>query len=123
MQPQNRDLIRMRHMFDAATKAVSFVAGKSRNELNVDEKLSLALVRLVEIIGEAASKVTAGTQTRHPDIPWRDIIGTRNRLIHAYEAVNLDILWQIVTVDIPSLNTLLQQAIDDEAREDQEKLF
>jgi len=99
------------------------VAGKSRNNLDEDEKLSLALVRLVEIIGEAASKVTVETQNRHPDIQWRDIIGTRNRLIQAYEAVNLDILWQIITVDLPALITLLQQAIDDEDKDDQGKLF
>ena len=58
-------------MLDAAAKAVSFVAGKSRNDLDTDEKLALALVRLVEIIGEAASKVSAETQNRSPMIEWR----------------------------------------------------
>lgn len=123
MPPQDRDLIRMRHMVDAATKAVSFVAGKSLNDLDEDEKLSLALVRLVEIIGEAASKVTTETQNRLPEIQWRDIIGTRNRLIHAYEAVNLDILWEIATADLPSLTTQLQRTIEQETRSNQGKLF
>ena len=108
-------------MLDAATKAVSFVAGTSRNDLDSDEKLSLALVRLVEIIGEAASKVTAETQNRHPGIAWRDIIGTRNRLIHAYEAVNLDILWQIVSVDLHPLTILLERAIEAETEDNQDK--
>ena len=81
------------------------------------------MVRLVEIIGEAASKVTGETQKRHPGIEWRDIIGTRNRLIHAYEAVNFDILWQIVTVDLPSLISQLQRAIEHDTTNDQEKLF
>ena len=123
MPPQDRDIIRMRHMVDAATKAVSFVTGKSRDYLDEDEKLSLALVRLVEIIGEAASKVTAETQNRHPEIPWSDIIATRNRLIHAYEAVNLDILWAIVSADLPPLITQLQRAIEQETKGNQGQLF
>ena len=123
MPPQNRDVIRMRHMVDAATKSVSFIAGKTRKDLDSDEKLALALVRLVEIIGEAASKVTTETQNRHHAIEWRDIIGTRNRLIHAYEAVNLDVLWQIVSVDLPSLIIRLQRAIEQETKSSQGKLF
>jgi uncharacterized protein with HEPN domain len=102
-------------MRDAAMKAVAFVADKFRKQLDEDEKLSLALVRLVEIIGEAASKVSPEFQARHSDIQWRDIIGTRNRLIHAYDAVNLDILWKIVREDLPPLITSLQRAIGEEA--------
>ncbi len=121
MRPQDRDIVRMRHMLDAATKAVSFVAGKSRTDLDTDEKLALALVRLVEIIGEAASKVSTETQNQFAMIEWRDIIGTRNRLIHAYDSVNLDILWQITRGDLPSLINKLQRAIDETG--DQGKLF
>lgn len=123
MPHQDRDIIRMWHMVAAATKAISFIAGKNRHDLDEDEKLSLALVRLVEIVGEAASKVTSESQNRHPEIPWRDIIGTRNRLIHAYEAVNLDILWEIVIADLPSIITQLQRAIEQDTKSDQGKLF
>lgn len=123
MSPPSRDANRMQHMLDAATKAVSFVIGKSRSDLDADEKLSLALVRLVEIIGEAASKVTPETQTRHAGIHWRDIIGTRNRLIHADEAVNLDILWVIVREDLPPLIASLQRAVADETHGDQGKVL
>ena len=123
MPPQDRDIIRLRHMVDAAIKAVSFVTGTSRDHLDEDEKLSLALVRLVEIIGEAASKVTTEMQNRHSEIPWRDIIGTRNRLINAYEAVNLDVLWAIVLADLPSLITQLQRAIEQETKGNQGQLF
>ena len=123
MMHQNRDVIRLRHMLDAAMKAVSHIAGKSRNDLDNDEILSLALVRLVEIIGEAASQVTSETQFLHSTIQWRDIIGTRNRLIHAYEAINLDILWQILKVDLPVLIEKLKKTIEQETATDQEKLF
>jgi uncharacterized protein with HEPN domain len=89
--------------------------------LDTDEKLSLALVRLLEIIGEAAAKVTPETQNRYPSLPWKRITGTRNRLIHGYDQVNLDILWQIITADLPPLVNELQKVIDSE--EQQQKLF
>lgn len=99
-------------MLDAAAKATKFTRGKTRQNLESDDELSLALARLVEIIGEAASKVTMETQSKHPEIEWRDIIDTRNRLIHAYETVNMDILWQIVTVDIQALIPKLQRVVE-----------
>jgi uncharacterized protein with HEPN domain len=113
----------MRHMFDAALKAIRFTSGKSRNDLNVDEQLALALVRLIEILGEAAVKVSLSAQQRYPAIQWRQIIGTRNRLIHGYEDVNLDILWQIITHDLPPLLKILESAIEKEGQNEQQKLF
>ncbi|MEX1139688.1 MAG: DUF86 domain-containing protein [Bacteroidota bacterium] len=112
MPQPNRDTIRLRHMLDAARKISKFTSSKSPSDLHSDEKLTLALVRLVEIIGEAASKVSPDVQGRFPAIPWREIIGTRNRLIHGYDQVNLEILWQIVSKDIPPLVQALQEAIN-----------
>jgi len=120
---QDRDVIRMRHVLDAARKAISYVAGKSRNDLDRDEVHSLVLARLVEIIGEAASKVTEEMQSRYPPIEWRDIVGTRNRLIHAYEAVSRDILWQIVSVDLAELIVKLQKAIEQESSNQPRETF
>jgi uncharacterized protein with HEPN domain len=60
-------------------------------------------VRLIEIIGEAAAKITQETREAHPEIPWDDIVGTRNRLIHGYEDVDLNIVWQIVKEDLPDV--------------------
>lgn len=65
--------------------------------------LALALVRLLEIRGEAAKGLTANFRQDHPGIPWRDIARTRDRLIHGYFSVDLDIMWQIVTADLPPL--------------------
>ncbi len=81
MPTAKSDLIRIRHILDAARKALHFCKGTSISDLTTDEKLSLALVRLLEIMGEAASKITVETLDRFPTIPWREIIGTRNRLI------------------------------------------
>jgi len=96
----NEDAVRLRHMLDAANKALEFTEGKSRGDLDSDEKLALALVRLLEIFGEAAAGLSEEFKGKHPDIPWRSVIGTRNRLIHGYFDVDLDIVWNIVTRDL-----------------------
>jgi uncharacterized protein with HEPN domain len=90
-------------MLDAANKAVEFANDKIRGDLDSDEKLSLALVRLLEIFGEAATGLSEAFKEKHPDIPWRSVIGTRNRLVHGYFDVDLDIVWNIVTKDLPPL--------------------
>ncbi len=106
--------VRLRHMLDAAREAASFVHGKTRADLDTDRQLNLSLVRLIEIIGEAAQQVSAVTQQRHTEIPWPDIIGMRHRLIHGYDEVDLDIVWQVVTHDLPPLVTALQKMLAEE---------
>ena len=85
--------------------------GKTRQDLESDRLLNLALVRLLEIIGEAANRVPTAERSKHPIIPWSQIISLRNRLIHAYDQVDLDILWQIVTKDLPSLLAELEKVV------------
>jgi len=101
-------LIRLRHMLDHAREAVVMVRNKTRGDLDKDRQLNLALVRLLEIIGEAAQRVPPEEQSKLPGVPWAEIIGLRNRLIHGYEAVDFDILWQIVTHDLPALIRFLE---------------
>jgi uncharacterized protein with HEPN domain len=100
-QPDDRR--RVQHMLDYATEALDMVRGHERGDLEPDRRLSLALVRLLEIVGEAASRVTADFRTDHGQIPWADIIGLRNRLIHGYDSVDPDILWDILVGDLPLL--------------------
>jgi uncharacterized protein with HEPN domain len=97
------DLVRLRHMLDSAMEAVELIKGKSRTDLNTNRVLSLALVRLLEIVGEAASKVTTDTRQQTPSIPWSEIISLRHRLIHGYDTINMDILWKILADDLPAL--------------------
>ncbi len=123
MGKRKSDVIRLRHMFDATLKAVRFSKDKSRSDFNSDEQLILALVRLIEIIGEAAGKVSEELTLRYSEIPWRKIIGTRNRLIHAYDDVDIDILWQIVTTDLPTLAVSLQRILTIEEQNEQQNLF
>ena len=112
------DLVRLWHMLDAAREAVSFSAGKSRSDLDTERMLVLSLVKCLEIIGEAASRVSAAYQDRHPEIPWLDIIGMRHRLIHAYYDVNLDIVWRTVTDDLPPLVATLEELVQPGSGED-----
>jgi uncharacterized protein with HEPN domain len=84
------DETRLRHMLDAAREASFFIQGKTRESLNTERMLALSLVRLLEIIGEAASRVSKEKQAQSPEIPWRQVIGMRNRLTHAYFDINLD---------------------------------
>ena len=101
--PQNQDNVRLHHMFDATNEALSFAKGKNRSDLNDDRKLTLALVKCIEIIGEAATKVTPETRGKFPEIPWGEIITMRHRLIHGYFDIDLDRVWDTMTDDLPPL--------------------
>jgi uncharacterized protein with HEPN domain len=103
---------RLRHMLDHAKEAVSMVQGKTRADLDTDRKLNLSLVRLLEIVCEAAARVPAEERKLYSDIPWPEVIGLRNRLIHGYDSVDYDILWKIVCDDLPPLITALQKALE-----------
>ncbi|MCM2358414.1 MAG: DUF86 domain-containing protein [Geobacteraceae bacterium] len=96
-------------MLDHAEEAVYLVRNKIRPDLDSDRLLNLSLVRLLEIVGEAANRIPPETRQQYPSIPWQQIIGLRNRLIHGYDAVDFDILWQIVTVDLPPLVNVLKR--------------
>jgi uncharacterized protein with HEPN domain len=98
-------------MSDAASEVDSLTRGGTRESLDGDRKLMLALVQLVQIIGEAAGRIPRETRDKYPSLPWAEIIGMRNRLIHGYDTIDLDILWQVVSVDIPPLVCELQRVI------------
>lgn len=109
------DRISMRHMLDHAREACAMAHGRKRSDLDSHRMLQLALTRLVEIIGEAASRVSTPTRENHREIPWPDIVGMRSRLIHGYDVVDLNLLWDTVEADLPPLITQLAAIIDEEA--------
>jgi uncharacterized protein with HEPN domain len=96
-------LIRVAHMRDHASEAIDLLGDRSIDDLGRDRILQLALVRLVEVIGEAASKVPADFRERHPEVPWREAIAMRNLLVHGYDIIEHRILWQTITSDLPPL--------------------
>jgi|SRR5580658_2511327 len=104
--------VRLRHMLDHAKEAVSMVQGTVRADLDTDRKLNLSLVRLLEIVGEAATRVPTEGRRLYPDIPWPEVIGLRNRLIHGYDSVDFDILWEIVSHDLPPLIATLERTLE-----------
>ncbi len=109
-----RDEVRLRDMLDAANKTQIFVDGKTRADLDTDDMLLFALVRAVEIIGEAAKYVAEETTDSLTLIPWKKIIGMRNRLSHGYQEVDHDIVWDAATVQIPELITELKKILPPE---------
>ena len=90
-------------MLLAARDALEFAAGLTFSQFEQSRLHQHAVVKAVQNVGEAASRVSADTKQAHPEIPWRQVIGMRNRLIHAYFDINLDILWQVVQDDLPEL--------------------
>ncbi len=108
-----KNIVRLKHMLDAATKAMKFIEVRNRIDLDTDDMLVLAILKLIEIIGEAASKVSSDLKLQHPEIPWREIINVRNRLIHGYFDINHDILWGIATHDLPPLIRNLEMMISE----------
>ena len=109
MQPA--DQTRLTHMLRHAEEALQFATGRVRADLDSDRLLNLALVRLLEIVGEAAARVSPAGQAACPTIPWPQIVGLRNRLVHGYDAVDFDILWDIVQQDLPSLVAHLRASL------------
>jgi uncharacterized protein with HEPN domain len=105
---RHEDTVRLGHMLDHALEAVEMCRGRTRKDLDSDRMLNLALVRLVEIVGEAANRVSKQGQADRPEIPWRQIIGMRNRIIHGYDEVNFDILWAVIHDDLPPLIATLR---------------
>ena len=100
-------------MLDAAREAVNFATGRTANDLARDRVLSLALVRCIEIIGEAASKISLDTRAGIEEIPWADVVGMRNRLIHAYFDIDYDRVYDTVTSDLPPLIANLERILVD----------
>jgi uncharacterized protein with HEPN domain len=112
---QHDQTVYVRHMLDAARKALGYTLGKTKQDLLINELLSLAIVQLLQILGEAARRTSAEYRATTPQIPWRQIIGTRDRLAHGYDQVNYDTVWTILTDELPPLIAKLEQLVPPEA--------
>ena len=108
------DLVRVHHMLDAAREILEFSTGKSRSDLDTGRMLSLSLVHLLEITGEATVGISPEFRKKYPQVPWNTIVGMRNRLIHGYYDIDLDIVWKTVEEDIPPLVIELEKIIANE---------
>lgn len=107
------DRVRIQHALDAARKAVTSTEAWTRSDLNEEELSTLGLLRLLEVLGEAAGSVSPEVQEAHPYVPWKAMKELRNRLIHGYFNVNLDIVWDTLRSDLPRLIPSLERALRD----------
>ncbi|OKH13433.1 DUF86 domain-containing protein [[Limnothrix rosea] IAM M-220] len=98
------DLTRLRHMRDATAEILTFLQGQTKADLEGNRMLQLAVIKDLEIIGEAANNISADTKTTYPGIPWRQMIGMRNRLVHAYFGVNVAVVWQTAQENLPNVS-------------------
>jgi uncharacterized protein with HEPN domain len=112
---RDRDNLRLSHMLRYSREAVSLVQERNRSDLDSDRVLGLALARLIEIVGQAASRVSDPTRLDYADIPWQEITSMRNHLIHGYDAVDMEMLWQTLHQDLPPLIAALEHILGPEA--------
>lgn len=104
------DEARIHHALEAARKAVFHTADRRRADLDEDELLRLALTKLVEIVGEAAKQVSFPTREAWPGVPWSAAARMRDRLVHHYFDIDLDVLWATVQTDLPDLIQRIERA-------------
>lgn len=109
---ENKDFARLQHMLDSTQAILSFARGKRRASLDNDRLFQSAVLRELEIVGEAAGRVSEKTKKKFPHIPWKELMGLRNRLIHAYFDVDHDIVWKTIREYLPSFLKHLQEAIE-----------
>lgn len=108
------DTLFLAHMLECARKAASRARHSTFEKFADDENLHLACIHLVQMVGEAATRVSSERRARYSEIPWRQIAGMRNRIVHNYLEVDLEIMWQVISRDFPNLVVSLEQAIADE---------
>lgn len=113
------DRIRLAHMLDAAREAIAFTESHTLDSFRDDRKTVLAVVKDIEIIGEAAARLSHDIQVTHSEIPWPQIVGMRNRLIHAYFDIEVETVWKTVHEDLPALIVVLQRILGSTNTEDE----
>jgi uncharacterized protein with HEPN domain len=103
----------LRDIADAAQKARHFLGGMSLAEFSADDKTAFAVIRALEILGEAAKRIPQAVRDKHRQVPWRAMAGIRDKLIHDYVTINLEVVWKTVNEDLPPLILAIQQILAD----------
>ena len=111
----DRDAVHLLDILDSARKIKTYIEGVARDEFLCDTRLQDSIVRRLEIIGEAAGRVSAESREKYPDIPWAAIRGMRNQMIHRYDDIDMGIVWETVRRDIPRLIQMIEPLAKSEA--------
>lgn len=110
-ESDQRDTATLWQIVDAARRVLGHASGLDRDTFLKDGVRMDAVIYRIMVIGEGASRLSAATRERFPSVPWRAIIDQRNRLIHGYDQIRLDLLWELVSVHVPALLATLEPAI------------
>ncbi len=108
---EKNDEKRLTHMLEAAKDAMGFLQGKTRDDLDKDKQLTLSLLKSLEMIGEAASKVSKECQLGCEPIPWDNVIDLKQQVVHTYWDIDRDWIWKTVTEELPPIINALQQLV------------
>lgn len=111
MSQSPREIAAMNDILVAARDARQFIVGIDRDTFQADRKTQFAVVRALEIVGEAAKRISQDVREQFPHVPWRSMTGIRDRLVHDYEHVDIDVVWQTVTEDVPELIRLFESIV------------
>ncbi|MGD9091658.1 MAG: DUF86 domain-containing protein [Anaerolineales bacterium] len=106
-------LVYLEDILDAMEKAETFIEGLTYKQFEADLRTNFAVVRAIEIIGEATKRLPTALRDQYPDIPWKDMAGMRDVIIHGYDNVNLQIVWGVVKQDIPEIKPQIRQILGD----------
>lgn len=119
MTPKREFVDYLQDMLEAIEKVAGFTCGTDEQRFRTDDKTVFAVVRALEILGEAAKNVPEDIRNRYPQVPWREIAGMRDKLTHEYFGVNLDVIWKAAQIELPRLVPLIARALA-EVRESEE---
>jgi uncharacterized protein with HEPN domain len=108
---EHDDRLPMHQMLEHARDGIDMIRGRDRSEAKTNGMLQLALVQLIQILGEAATRLSHAGRARYPDVPWSQAIGTRHRLVHGYDRVDYEVVWDTIAVDSPPLVAALERAL------------
>jgi uncharacterized protein with HEPN domain len=112
----DRDRVFIGQMVEAAAAALDFTEGLSRETVSSDRLVGFAVVRAIQLIGQAARNVSDGVRAANPDVPWRQMIGMRNVVVHDYADVDMHLVWKTVREDLPGLVDRLNAILGDAGR-------
>jgi len=109
---KENDEVYLSHIVDAIERIEEYCQGVSRQKFLKNKMVAAAAVRELEIIGEAARNVSREFRKMNPELPWKQMTGTRNRLIHEYFGVDLEIVWQTIIQDLPNLKNSVKHLLE-----------
>ena len=101
--PKNRDDASILVIYNTGRKIIAFVDGVSKNDLENDEMRLFAVLHGIQIMGEATKRLSPEFRAKYPAIPWKEIAGIRDRIVHQYDKINMEVIWDVVELEIPEL--------------------